>query len=392
MGLAVVAMAGYVLAVAALAAGLPWPRPAPAGPLEPVAADSPDCAKAPLTHRAGQVLVVGLPGVHQPDHPLVAEVLGAEVAGILLTKTNVASDAQVRALVAGLRAGSTTPLLLATDEEPGRVSSFGTLLGRTSSARTIARRHDPAEVRSAATELGRALRGYGVDAVFAPVADLDDGPARGIIGDRSFSADPHEAADYALAYSQGLAAAGVLPTAKHFPGHGRTRTDSHRRLEIVDVGKDELLATDAVPFAVQIRAGVPLVMLAHVGYAGLDRELPASLSPAAYAMLRELGFTGVAITDSIGMGAVNLRWDFPDAAVLAVAAGADAVLATDGSQAERMRAAIVRAVDDGRLPESRLDEAVARTYRLRGLDPWPVVCRDAPVPTMAVRPVARMSR
>jgi beta-N-acetylhexosaminidase len=102
--------------------------------------------------------------------------------------------------------------------------------------------------------------------------------------------------------------------------------------------------------------------------------MPASLEPAAYRLLRDTGFDGVAVTDSLGMGAVNLRWPFPEAAVLAVAAGADLALATDGSHARAMRDALVAAVHAGRLPEARLDEAVTRVLRLRGEDPATTVC------------------
>jgi beta-N-acetylhexosaminidase len=91
-------------------------------------------------------------------------------------------------------------------------------------------------------------------------------------------------------------------------------------------------------------------------------------------LLRDTGFDGVAVTDSLGMGAVNLRWPFPEAAVLAVSAGADLALATDGSQAGGMRDALVAAVRSGRLPERRLDEAVTRVLRLRGEDPASMVC------------------
>jgi beta-N-acetylhexosaminidase len=87
-----------------------------------------------------------------------------------------------------------------------------------------------------------------------------------------------------------------------------------------------------------------------------------------------MGFTGVAITDSLGMGAVNTRWDFPEAAVRAIAAGADAAFATDGAQATRMRDALVAAVASGRLPEARLDEAATRMARLTGSDAYALTC------------------
>ena len=123
-------------------------------------------------------------------------------------------------------------------------------------------------------------------------------------------------------------------------------------------------------------------MLNHLSYSALDPDLPASLSPKAYALLRDMGFEGVAMTDSVGMGPVNLRWDFPEAAVRAVEAGTDAVLATDGNQAQRMRDALVEAVESGRLPEQRLDEAAARVTALAGGDPMALTCLDVTGPRL----------
>ncbi len=348
----------------------------------------PPCVPAPLEQRAAQVLVVGLPGVTGADHPLVADVLDVGVGGVLLTDANVTDAPQVRTLVDGLRAATDLPLLVAGDEEPGRVSSFGAVLGRSSSARTLAARGTPEQVGAFARQLGARLADLGVDLDLAPVVDVSDGAAAAIIGDRSFSGDPSVAARYALAFSRGLADAGVVPTAKHFPGHGRSAADSHRALGRVDATLAELTVTDLVPFVAQIAAGVPVVMVGHVAYDALDPGLPASLSPSSYQLLRELGFRGVAITDSLGMGAVNQRWGFAEATIMAVSAGADAVLATDGSQARAMRDALVDAVGSGRLDEARLDEAVARMLALKGLDPHPVVCRDAAIP-QTLLPAAR---
>ena len=168
---------------------------------------------------------------------------------------------------------------------------------------------------------------------------------------------------------------------KHFPGQGRSAADTHRTRAVVPTPLSELRSTDLVPFQRAVDAGAPVVMLNHLGYAALDGDVPASLSPQAYSLLRSTGFRGVAMTDSLGMGAVNLRWDFPTAAVLAVGAGADAVLATDGAQAVRMRDALVAAVRSGALPEVRLSEAAARVTALAGGDPGAVVpAGDAAVP------------
>jgi len=115
------------------------------------------------------------------------------------------------------------------------------------------------------------------------------------------------------------------------------------------------------------------VMMSHVTFPALG-PLPASLEPAAYRLLRSLGFEGVAVTDAVNMSALSTQWSLLEAAVMALAAGGDMVLATAGDQAKAMRDALVAAVEKGRLPEARLDEAVGRVLTLRGEDPATMIC------------------
>ncbi|WP_158369835.1 glycoside hydrolase family 3 N-terminal domain-containing protein [Cellulosimicrobium cellulans] len=367
----------------------PAPTPTAGAALAPTTAPpstsptpTPTCTPQPLEVRAAAVLVVGLPGVTRADDPLAQQVVQLGVGGVFLAGGNARSAEQVSALTTGLRAAAGRPLVVSTDEESGRVAHMRQVVGAGPSPRRMAREESPEAVRERAAETGRALSAVGVDLDLAPVLDLDDGPAAGVIGDRSFSADPQEAATYGLAYARGLADAGVTPAVKHFPGHGRSAVDSHRESSLVAAGLDELATTDLVPFQAAVDAGAPVVMLNHLQYEALDPDLPASLSPRAYALLRETGFEGVAMTDSVGMGAVNLRWDFPDAAVQAVSAGADAVLATDGNQAARMRDGLVAAVRAGLLPEARLSEAAARVTALAGGDPVAMSCVDVALPRL----------
>lgn len=364
---------------AAVVAGPPSASPVP----------TPTCTPQPLEVRAAAVLVVGLPGVTSADDAVAQQVVQLGVGGVFLAGGNVRTAEQVAALTAGLRAAAAgRPLLVSTDEESGRVAHMRDVVGAGPSPRRMAREESPDAVRGRAADTGRALAAVGVDLDLAPVLDLDDGPATGVVGDRSFSADPQDAAAYGLAYARGLADAGVTSAVKHFPGHGRSAVDSHRESSLVEAGLAELAATDLVPFQAAVDAGAPVVMLNHLQYAALDPDLPASLSPRAYALLRDMGFEGVAMTDSVGMGAVNLRWDFPDAAVQAVSAGADAVLATDGGQAVRMRDGLVDAVRSGRLPEARLSEAAARVTALAGGDPLAMSCLEVELPQLDTGAVA----
>lgn len=360
----------------------------PAGPTLAPAATVPDCTPVSLAQRAARTLIVGIPDVKDPSDPIVKKVLDIGVGGIFLNPGNVESEAQVVRLVKGIRGLARRPVVVTIDEEPGRVSSLGEILGPSRSARRMADEGPASEVRTYAHTVAIELARLGIDLNLAPVADLTDGPYDGIIGDRSFSADPAIASEYAIAFAQGMADAGVRSAAKHFPGQGRSTDDIHvEAAPPITTSLDLLRLTDVRPFRDLVRAGIPVVMMNHIRYTALDRNLPASLSPKAYALLRDLGFRGVAITDSLGMGAINLTWGFYDAAPMAVAAGADGLLGTDGSFAEEMRDGLVDAVAGGRLSEGRLSEAAARMVALAGGNPRAVACIDVDLPRMqAPRP------
>ncbi|HSP36798.1 MAG TPA: glycoside hydrolase family 3 N-terminal domain-containing protein [Frankiaceae bacterium] len=341
---------------------------------------SPPCRPAPLTARAAAVLVAGLPDTQDPDDELATSLPKLGVGGVLLTQRNVRSPEQVSALTSALRKRSARPLYITTDEEGGQVSTFRPLLGTSSSAYSVGG-GDPARLFARGQLLGTFLRGLGVSGDLAPVADVTTGSASAI-GSRSFSADPATASSDALAVARGLAASGVTPTLKHFPGLGRPESDTHTEVTVVDAARADLESTDLAPFHTAIGQGVPVVMVSHASYPSLGITGPASLSPTSYALLRKLGFQGVAMTDSLGMGAVNLRYDYPEAAVQALRAGADALLFTDGTQAKRMRDALVSAVQHGRLSAARLDDAAARVTALAGGDAEALTCQDVQLPTL----------
>ena len=382
VGLTRLLLAALVPAATVWVTGEVGARPAVRNVTAARPAEPPCAPTTTLDQRAALPLVVGLPGVTQSSDPVVATVLGAGVGGVLITQPNVKTSEQVGQLISDVKARAGRPLVVATGDESGRVSTFRDIVGTTPSARALAQTRTPDAVRAFAQRLGEKLRATGVTLDLAPVVDLDAGPATDVIGDRSFSGDAETVSRYGLAWAYGLSAAGLQPTAKHFPGHGRAEQDSHLGLPRVATSLDELKRTDLKPFATLIDAGVPVVMTEHVAYSALDPNLPASLSPRAYRLLREMRFRGVAITDSLTMGGVTLRYSPREAAVMAVAAGADAILTTDGSQAAPMRDAIAAAVRTQRIPEPRLNEAAARVIALAGGDPYPATCVRVTLPSM----------
>lgn len=329
------------------------------------------CQPAPLEARAATVLIVGIGGATTAGAPLPAKVTALGVGGVIVLRPNVIDAVQVRALIDGLRQQSPRGLLVTVDEEGGRVSRLRPIFGTTPPARTLGQR-PLAEITDVAAERGARLRDLGFDLSFAPVVDADGGPATGAIGDRSFAVTSADAGSRASAFVKGLARAGVAATAKHFPGQGGL-DDSHDGRVVSDAPFDKLKTAADAGFRPALQAGVPAVMMSHVTFTALG-PLPASLEPAAYRLLRSFAFHGVAVTDAMGMSAILERWSIPEAAVMALAAGADLVLANQGEQATAMRDAIVAAVANGRLPEVRLDEAVRRVLVLRGQDSATMVC------------------
>ena len=329
------------------------------------------CRPAPLEERAAAVLALGIGDATTADAPLAARVAALGVGGVILLGANVVDDGQVRALIQGLRAKAPRRLLVAVDEEGGRVSRLRPILGPTPSARALGQR-PLAEITATAAERGAVLRDLGFDLVLAPVVDAEGGPAGGAIGDRAFAATPAAAGPRAGAFAEGLRRAGVAATAKHFPGQGGL-ADSHDGTVVSDMSLSEIQRMATAGFRPVLDAGVPAVMMSHATFRALG-GLPASLEPAAYRLLRSMGFDGVAVTDAVGMSAILDRWTLPEAAVVALAAGADLVLATPADRAAAMRDAIVAAVADGRLREARLNEAVRRVVMLRGEEASTMVC------------------
>ncbi|HSV68177.1 MAG TPA: glycoside hydrolase family 3 N-terminal domain-containing protein [Mycobacteriales bacterium] len=324
-------------------------------------ASQPTCAAVvaalPLRRRLAQLLVLGV----DPTGPGAATrlVRGEQVGGIFIggTATGLLSGHAL----ARVRAASRLPLLVAVDEEGGRVQRIDRLGGSIPSAQTMAATMSLRQVRELALARGRQLRQLGVTVDFAPVVDIGAGSDDAVIGDRSFSADPLVSTRYAAAFAAGLRAAGVLPVVKHFPGHGHASGDSHAgRVTTPPIGV--LRGDDLVPYRWLPSFGPVAVMVGHLDVPGLTGGQPASLSPAAYRLLRtEYRFGGVAITDDLGsMKAVTDRFGLADAVLRALRAGADIALWTSGAGPAAVLDRLQAAVASGELPAARVNEAVRR--------------------------------
>ena len=338
-----------------------------------------------LGRLAGAVLQPGFTGSTPPDW--VRRWLGEGLGGVALFARNIVGLEQVAALTAALRA-ERPDVLVAIDEEAGDVTR---LHARTGSPRpgnaALGAVDDPALTAQVAADLGRELAAAGVTLNYAPVADVNVDPANPVIGVRSFGASPELVARHTAAWVRGLQSAGVAACAKHFPGHGNTSVDSHLDVPRIGGTAADLAAVELPPFRAAVAAGAQALMTGHLLVPAVDPDRPATLSrPVLTELIRDqLGFSGVVITDAIEMRAVSERYGIAGAAVLALAAGADAICVggehADEHTAGELREAIVAAVRSGTLPEERLVEAAKRVGQLAE---WAVQARPAPVPPLKV--------
>lgn len=289
-------------------------------------------------------------------------------SGFFLRPEVIADADQVARLAAQLHTAGDgpdgLPLLLSMDQEGGVVQRLKDGVDVVPSAASVGASNDTAYARKVARRNGRTLRDLGLTMVLAPVADVDpDGVS--VMGSRSYSRDVDVAAAMVAASVEGYLRAGVVPVVKHFPGLGTVRGDSHRSLPVQSKSVEQLLRTDLVPFRAAIDAGAPAVMSAHVAVDDLEKDMPASLSRAVLqGLLRDrLGFEGVVITDSQGMGPIHGRYGPAEGAVRSLLAGNDLVL--NSYLPEKARTAVLRAMESGRLGEDRVVDAATRVTALR---------------------------
>ncbi|MDE0927573.1 MAG: hypothetical protein OSA06_02255 [Acidimicrobiales bacterium] len=334
-------------------------------------------AKLPLTIRTGQVLLVLV------DQPGLTEMAALAREGLLGGVVLLGDpDAGLTEALGGLQSQALVgPLVIAVDEEGGVVQRLENLLGFMVSAQQQAT-GTPEEARALAQQRAEALAALGFTMNLAPVIDVGGGPG---IGSRAFSDDPAVVAEYGLAVASGIAAGGLVPVFKHFPGHGNADADSHRSLPVTpplaEMRVNDLLPWSDIPYEIFGPTGAA-VMVAHLDVPGLTYGQPASLSVEAITgLLRgEIGFDGVVVADYLGMAAVTSLTDQPTAAVWSLIAGADLLIVGDDQSAaasvvmvRSVALAIETALDEGSLSVTRLNEAVGRVFVLRQSDPCQVL-------------------
>jgi beta-N-acetylhexosaminidase len=328
-------------------------------------------AKTDLPSFWGQLLMVGIPGPRM-DTAARELVRDLKVGGVILFARNIESPEQVWELTRDLQqealSATGRPLLIAVDQEGGRVQRLKEPFTIIPPARELGTKKSSKDVARLARHVARELSLVGFNVNLAPVLDVPRSP-RCPQWDRSYGRDPEHVARYGLAAIKGLMSGGLIPVAKHFPGLGDTGVDSHKVLPLAESGDAERIM-DLLPFKQVVAAGVPMVMTAHLQVLEWD-ERPATLSPVALQdwLRGRLGFKGVIITDDLEMGAIATSLPVPQGAQEALAAGADLLLICNNWEAAwetaRLLAAEASLIERGREAAQRLG-SLRETLTTRG--------------------------
>lgn len=296
---------------------------------------------------------------------------------LILFARNYDNPAQVQALTKAIRAARNGDILIAVDQEGGRVQRFQNGFTRLPPAAYYARQPELAE--SAGWLMAAEVLAMDVDFSFAPVLDVDCGVSE-IIGNRSFSQDSEQAAELASAFRRGMRSAGMAATGKHFPGHGAVALDSHLTLPVDNRSLAEIRDQDLVPFQRLIQDGLEAIMPAHVVYTQVD-DLPAGFSNIWLQQIlrKELNFDGAIFSDDLSMEGAAGVGDFMDRARMAQQAGCDMLLVCNNPNAAELvldQLPVTQSSDRQRRLQAMLGRPQFDPVTLRNSESWKTVSKQ----------------
>lgn len=321
----------------------------------------------------GKLVMIGFEGSESTPE-LRSFIKDEGIGGIILFRRNIVSQAQTKRLVERLKDEVDGELLVAIDQEGGRVQrlpdSFGIFPSMAEVAKMATERDDAGAAYEAGERIAHALRPIGIGWDFAPVLDVSTNPFNPIIGDRAFSEDPDFVGELGVQFIRGLMEGGVVACGKHFPGHGDTDIDSHVELPTLPHTRKRFEVCEWKPFRTAIKAGLPSIMTGHLMAPHLDPELPASISPTITTdILRgELGFKGVIVTDDLVMAGIADYMPVSEAAVASIAAGADMIIISqDPAKQRESLDALKKAADNGTLSQEHISASIKRLSKIKSL-------------------------
>jgi beta-N-acetylhexosaminidase len=325
-----------------------------------------------IRKHVGQLAIVGFDG-HDVPPDVGALAREFDLGGVIFFARNIEAPEQVADLSRQAHAlAAEIPLWVSVDQEGGRVARLRHPFTEGPPMITLGRAGAPGSDRLAerfAAALAAELHAVGISLDYTPVLDVLTNLQNPVIGDRALAERAEDVARLGSIIIRTLQGAGIAACGKHFPGHGDTSADSHFELPLLDHPPDRFDAVELVPFKAAIDAGVAAIMTAHILIPALDAAHPATLSPAIVDGLlkKRLGYQGLVLSDDLEMKAISGRYGHSEATVRAIEAGCDAVLMCAPKPDEQMAALeeIVHAVEQGRLPLKRVEDALTRHRRVK---------------------------
>ncbi|MFW5694438.1 MAG: glycoside hydrolase family 3 N-terminal domain-containing protein [Alkalispirochaeta sp.] len=354
----------------------PVPEEPPASEMEGAERVATALGEMTLRERIAQRFVIAVPRNFADDgevaRAFVRTLATNPPAGVILYPWNYADRDDVIRITGKMQRAVTavgaSRLLISVDQEGGRVAAFrfGDIV-RTPAAADMARHRDPEFIEAAAYVVGIELRSMGITMNYAPVLDVPGRADDSIIGDRAWSGDAEVVRVFASSYLAGMERAGVIATAKHFPGHGVTFVDSHGRLPVVDMTWEELRARHLIPFEAAISAEVPAIMTAHLLFPPIDPEFAVTISRQfLHRLLRdEMGYTGVVVSDALSMKAMADNYDLDLILERAIRYDVDLLLLNEGFDYPDVVRSVERLLAEGRITEDDIDRGTRRVLRLK---------------------------
>ena len=327
-----------------------------------------------LEEKVGQMMFYGVNGTNVDDK--VVNLFEDQHAGgiILYGHRNFWGSSldnnvkYVNSIKKANRQNSDIPLFIGFDEEGGSMSQLPQELMRTPSKGELGNTNDSSLATGIGAGTAKKLKLLGINTDFGTVLDINTNKNNPIIGVRSYGSTKEKVTEFGINELKAIQNEGVIPTVKHFPGHGDTEVDSHLGLPSLNHDLNRLKSTELVPFQTAINNGVDMVMTAHIMLPQIDKEYPATMSKKILTdLLRdEMGYKGVIITDDLEMQAISKNWDLGEAAIKSVEAGADILLVCHTIEnQQKVYNAVVQGVNDGKIDENRIDESVRRILRLK---------------------------
>jgi beta-N-acetylhexosaminidase len=328
-------------------------------------------AELTLEQKIGQRFFISVAGTRL-DRSQTALTAAGRVGGVILNSNNIAARGQLvtltGAIAAAARSGAGLTPFIGVDQEGGRVNRLEIPnISRFPAPFYWKNYRDPFYVEALAYVISREIAALGFNMNFAPVLDLYGSADGSVIGDRSMGEDPWLVGQLGAYYQRGARRAGIIPVAKHFPGHGRTTINSHVRLPVLDVDEETLLQHDLLPFRIAIEQGSEAVMTAHILYPQIDPDLPVTLSGRFIrGLLRgRLGYEGVVISDDIMMGALQANFSLQEILRQAIRAGVDLILVQGRADLPGLTAVVKDLYERGEISLEDIEEGVRRILRLK---------------------------